>query len=219
MSDEFDYPLVIKLDGNLAEDPEAYILANYGAAVRWTRAEAHPDGDCVFRLVGFVEREGIAALFAYCAAENFAGPLPGKRMIRWWPDAPGYVLDLPPASAWFPNGIECYSETDGTANWAIGRGEAYFPETGSGPCAAWVSSEEGPSDLLEGWGWLDGTNYHHLAPIFERVPVEDDDGEPEPPDPETVDLTEVVEALDRQTVQLGRIAAALEGLLAWETRP
>ena len=58
---------------------------------------------------------------------------------------------------------------------------------------------DGPCDLFEGWGWLDGTNYWSLVPVFERFLVEDD---PEP-EPEG-DLEKVIQE------GLEAIAAAIE---------
>lgn len=198
-----DYPFVIKLDGQLADDPAAFILANYGAALSWRRADPHPDGEYIFRLVGFREWEGgSASLWAYCIDRDTQEPLSGKAAIRWWPDAPAVEI-LPPASAWYTNGIVAYVKETGAADWGVGRGEAYFPTTGSGVCAVWIASLNGPSDIVEHWGWLDGTAYRQLCPIFERVLVEEEEPPTPPPPPiEPGDLGEVVAAIDRLTAAL-----------------
>ena len=189
-----DHPYVIKLDGQLADDPAKFILDNYGAALQWRRAEPHKDGKYIFRLVGFKEWEGgSATLWAYCIDRETQEPLAGKSAIRWWPDAPTLPEIIPPASAWETNGIRAYIKETGAADWGVGRGEAYFPETGSGVCKVWIASLDGPCDLLEGWGWLDGTPYRQLCPIFERVLVDED----EPTPPVDGDLGEVVKAIDR----------------------
>ena len=219
---DFEHPYVIKLDGSRADDPAAFILANYGAAVCWRRAEVHPDGKYVFRLAGFREWEGgSATLWAHCVDQEMQEPLAGKAMIRWWPDAPPVGNEiLSPASDWYNTGIVAYVKETSAADWGVGRGEAYFPTTSSGPCKVWVCSLDGPSDLFEGWGWLDGTTYRQLCPVFERVLV-DDDVDPEPL-PEG-DLADVVEQLtriaDAAEEQLPRIADSLEALADYVTRP
>jgi hypothetical protein len=181
---DIDHPYVIKLDGSHAEDPAAFIHDNYGAAVSWRRAEENPDAEYIFRLVGFREWEGgSATLWAYCIDRETQEPCAGKAAIRWWPDAPRVGEILPPASAWYQTGIVARIKETGAADWGVGRGEAYFPRTSSGPCKVWIASLNGPCDLFEGWGWLDGTHYRQLCPIFERVPVDDVEPPPPPPPP------------------------------------
>ena len=54
------YPVVFKLDGSMADDPKAYIEANYGTAFGWQRVEAD-EGEKVFRLTAFKEWDGGSA--------------------------------------------------------------------------------------------------------------------------------------------------------------
>jgi hypothetical protein len=193
------HPYVLKLDGSLADDPAQYIHDTYGAAVAWDRAEEDPDAEYIFRLTGFREWEGgSASMWCYCLDTEMQEPLAGKAAIRWWPDAPPVQI-LPPASVWDGHGIVARIKETGAADWGVGRGEAYFIQTGSGPCKVWIASLDGPSDRMRGWGWLDGTHYQQLCPVFERILVKDDPG----PGPENGDLADVV-------AQLKRIADKME---------
>ena len=192
-----DYPYVIKEDGSLAADPAAFILDKYGAALSWRRAEVHPDGKYIFRLVGFKETSGPALMLTFCVDRETQEPLVGKAAIRWWPGAEPLGDIPPPASKWFDIGIVAYIKANGAADWAIGQGEAYYPTTESGVCKTWIASLDGPSDLVENWGYLKGTPYRHLAPIFERVLAEDDG--PVDPEPVDGDLEAVVAAINALT--------------------
>lgn len=197
---EPDHPWVIPLGQTTpVPDPAKWLHDKYGAAVCWKRAEPHPDGKYIYRLVGFYEHQGTNLLNCMVIDHETREPLVGKAALRWWPDAPELGDVPPPASKWLDRGCPAYVKADGRADWSVGRGEAYFPSTGSGICKVWVCTLDGPCDLFEGWGWLDGTNYWSLVPVFERFLVEDD---PEP-EPEG-DLEKVIQE------GLEAIAAAIE---------
>jgi len=194
----FDYPWVIKLDGTQADDPEQYILQTYGDQVRWQRAELHPDGEYIYRLVGFHEYVGPALLLCLVVDHETQEPLPGKAAIRWWPDADPLPDGIPsPASVWMSNGCIAYVKENGQADWGVGNGEGYDPETMTPICKVWVCTLDGPCDLFEGWGWIWGTEHQSLVPVFVRFKAGEE------PKPENGDLAAVVAALDR-------IVAAIE---------
>ena len=116
-------------------------------------------------------------------------------MARWWPDAP----ELPEIleNDWHLTGIVATVKDTGAADWGIGRGEAYDqnnPERPVGPCKVWMHTDT-PGDIVENWGWLDGTHYRQLCPVFELVDAgENGNGE------ETGNLERIADALEALVV-------------------
>ena len=144
----------------------------------------HPDNEFVI-----TELRAIEGPMAFTAQVLDQGrPATGRMMRYSWPD--GYSLS--PVKA------------NGCAEHSMGAGEKYFPDQHKrGPAAARIDGVS--SDIVEGIGWLGGTNHNHFDVTFERGAQVQPEPEPEPGPPP-------LDAWREISAKLDRVIELLEGL-------
>jgi hypothetical protein len=175
-------------------------------------------GQAAYRLVEL--REGVgAAIYLAGVRDAAGGPAAGVRVVRTWPGAPSL-----PGEPWLrqhgPNGVFGLTDEGGQVGFGGGGGDYYDPGQAPGPTAIWVG--DGPSDRVQGLGFLPLTEHQRLDPVFQWVETQPEPAEPpEPPGPpaEEDELGTLVAALIRLLGELiGAATAALESLLAVRRR-
>lgn len=177
-----------------------------------------PEGATHYKVIRLAyNMDGINNVNVTVLAET-GGPIAQTEVIQGWVDGPALPMDMAPNGgdprAKPHNGTIMRTNAMGVGVLTWGPGEGHDPMVNEGPHWYWMpwhNDSNVYTDLIYGFGWRWGTQYHHPEPTLQKTTV----GSPEPPEPpvDPVDLTAVVGAIKEQTVVLKdgleRIARAI----------
>jgi hypothetical protein len=203
-----DKPKVFDQEGQ--EQDWDWLIATFGP-VSLERVEPAEGETRAFRIIKLQDAEGPAVEIVNVVDQN-GDPMPGIRVVRYWPDAP-LLPDWPlPIIKWRDRGVFGETNLEGDIGYGMGQGDYYFPPD-CGSSAVWVADQHGPSDFLDGLGMLGATNHRHLDVFYqlqdigqspEEPPDEPPEEPPEEPSEEPPDEAwrQVLDKLDRIIVLL-----------------
>lgn len=146
-------------------------------------------GEACWKMIGITIYEGIVVYRPFILNAT-GGPMGDIVVFRHYPGAPQFPIVINPE--YYTSGNYGITETSGD-KFGVVEFDSHIIGTEGGPDSIWVSASPNNlppqhSDMIEGLGWMGGTNHVAVSPIFQWVVKEN-----VPPGPGQFRLADIVD--------------------------